>query len=114
LGLETGADSPLMRDLVLRLDRRLDDFLSWLDTRLGADHVWTVFTATQGLAESPEVLESRGIPAGRVAGDKVVAAVEARLAAAFGWGRYVERYVFPSLYLRQQILDKQPEAPRLA
>ncbi len=114
LGIETGADSPLMRDLVLRLDRRLEDFLSWLDARLGADHVWTVFTATQGMAELPEMLESRGIPAGRVAGDKIVAAIEARLTAAFGPDRYVERYVFPSLYLRKQVLDKLPDAPRLA
>lgn len=114
LGIETGADSPLMRDLILRLDRRLEDFLSWLDARLGADNVWIVFTATQGLAESPEALHPRGIPAGRVSGEEIAAAVNARLTAAYGRDQYVERYVFPSLYLRREVVERLPDAPRLA
>jgi len=69
---------------------------------LGAGNVWVVFTATQGLAESPGALEAAGIPSGRVPGDQIAAAVNTRLAAAFGRGNYVEKFVFPSLYLRRE------------
>ncbi|MBI3695062.1 MAG: alkaline phosphatase family protein, partial [Acidobacteria bacterium] len=114
LGLEVGADSPLMRDLVLRLDRELEGFLAWLDARLGADHVWVAFTATQGIGESPETLRARGLPAGRVSGEDIAAAVNNRLSAAFGRNRYVEKYVFPSLYLRRAAVERLAEAARLA
>lgn len=102
VGLEAGADSPLARDMVLRLDRKLEEFLSWLEGRLGAGNVWVVFTATQGLSESPATLEEAGIPAGRISGEQVVGAVNVRLATLFGRANYVEKFVFPSLYLRRE------------
>ncbi len=105
LGLETGADSPLMRDMILRLDRKLEEFFSRLDARYGADNVAIVFTATQGLIETPEALQMEGIRAGRVSGEQIGNTVNARLSAAFGRERYVEKYVFPSLYLRRQAVE---------
>jgi arylsulfatase A-like enzyme len=105
LGLEAGADSPLMRDMILRLDRKLEEFLVWVEERLGAGNVWVVFTATQGLAESPWTLEEAAIPSGRVEGEQIAAAVNARLSAAFGRGTYVEKFVFPSLYLRREAVS---------
>lgn len=114
LGLETGAESPLVRDMVLRLDRKLEEFFGWLDTKLGADKYWVAFTATQGLPESPEILKAQGIPAGHVSGEQVAAAVNARLVATYGRDRYVEKYVFPFLYLRRDFLDRWPDAARLA
>jgi arylsulfatase A-like enzyme len=98
-----------MRDMVLRLDRQLEDFFSWLDARLGADKVWIAFTATQGLAELPETAKAEWIRAGRVPGEAIVAAVNARLADAFGRNSYVEKYVFPYLYLRRDAVKKLPE-----
>jgi len=106
LGLETGADSPLLRDLVVRLDRKLEEFLAALDSRLGANNFWVVFTATQGLSELAEAVEPNGIPAGRVRGEELAAAVNARLSAALGRDSYVEKYVYPFLYLRRGVLEK--------
>ena len=114
LGLETGAESPLMRDMVLRLDRKLEELFGWLDTKLGADKYWVAFTATQGLPESPEALKAEGIPAGHVSGEQVASAVNARLVAGYGRDRYVEKYVFPFLYLRRELVDRWPDAARLA
>lgn len=105
LGLEVGADSPLLRDLVLRLDRKLEDFFAWLDARLGLPNVWIGFTATQGLSEVPEALPAEGLPGGRVAGEQIAAAVNARLSAVFGRDRYVEKYLFPSLYLNRRVVS---------
>jgi hypothetical protein len=116
LGLDTGADSPLMRDLVVRLDRKMDEFFSWLESRYGAAQVTIAFAATQGLPDSPGALDAAGIHAGHVSGDLVVAAVNSRLTAAHGAvpGGYVEKYVFPWLYLRQVLAERWPDAARLA
>jgi hypothetical protein len=105
LGLQTGADSPLVRDMALRLDRRLEEFLAWLEERLGVGEVWTLFAATQGLSESPAALQAAEIPLGRVTGEQVAGAVNVRLAAVFGKGAYVEKFVFPSLYLRHETVS---------
>lgn len=102
LGLETGADSPLVQDMMTRLDRRIEEFVSWLEQRLGAGSVWAVLTATQGLAESPGALQEAGIASGRVQGEQIAGAVNARLAELFGRANYVEKFVFPSLYLRPE------------
>jgi len=106
LGLEAGADSPLMRDMVARLDRHVEEFLKFLDDRLGAGNYWVAFTATQGVMELPETVEAEGIRGGRVAGENVAAAVNARLSEAFGPDSYVEKYLFPSLYLRREAARK--------
>jgi hypothetical protein len=108
LGVEVGADSPLVRDMVLRLDRKMEEFFSWIDERVGADETWIVFTATQGLASLPETLQVEGVPTGRVPGEEIVRAVNARLSSALGRGSYVDRYVFPSLYLRREALADNP------
>jgi predicted AlkP superfamily pyrophosphatase or phosphodiesterase len=102
VGLEAGADSPLVRDMVLRLDRQLEELLAALEGRLGAGSVWVVFTATQGLAESRAAIEDARAPSGRVPGEQLAGLINTRLAAAFGRAHYVEKFVFPFLYLRRE------------
>src|SRR5579885_728581 len=119
LGLETGAQSPLVRDLVVRLDRRMEEFFTWLDSRYGVGQVCIAFTATQGLPDSPESLDAGGLHAERVSGEQVAAAVNSRLTALYGraprgLSSYVEKYVFPWLYLRQEVTELYPDAARLA
>jgi hypothetical protein len=48
------------------------------------------------------VLEEAGISSGRVQGEQIAGAVNARLAELFGRANYVEKFVFPSLYLRPE------------
>ena len=99
LGLETGANSPLMRDLVLQLDRRLGEFLRVLDEKVGADHVTVVFTAAHGIPPLPERARESGMPAGRVSGEAVVAAMNTALREHFGQEIFVEKYLSPFVYL---------------
>ncbi len=119
LGLETGAESPLVRDLIVRLDRRMEEFFTWLDSRYGAGQVCVAFTATQGLPDSPESLDASGLHAERISGEQVAAAVNSRLTALYGrpprgLSSYIEKYVFPWLYLRPEVTELYPDAARLA
>ena len=99
LARETGAFSPLMRDMVLRLDRAVGGFLDYLDEQVGPDRTSLVFTALHGIPPLPEVANAAGLPAGRINGERVVAAADHALAEKFGADFFVEKYIYPSLYL---------------
>lgn len=99
LALETGALSPLMRDMVLRIDRQIAELLDFLDEQLGLANVAVVFTATHGIARLPESLHSEGLAAGRVAGEEVAGAMNAALEERYGPEVRVEKYVYPFVYL---------------
>ena len=99
LARETGAFSPLMRDMVLRLDRALGGFLDYLDEQVGLDRTSLVVTALHGIPPLPEAAQAAGLPAGRVNGEQIVAAVDRALDQEFGADLFVEKYIYPSLYL---------------
>ena len=103
LGLETGAYSPLMRDLLLQLDRSLGDFLDSLDESIGLGNVAVVFTATHGVPPLPSRARELGLKAGRVSGEDVVEAVNATLSERFGPRASVAKYVYPFVYLNDEI-----------
>ena len=99
LALETGAESPLMRDLVLHLDKSLEAFLTKLDERIGAGNFGIAFTSTHGIPPLPSSARIRGVPSGRVSGPDLVDAMNAALAKQFGPRVFVEKYVYPFVYL---------------
>jgi hypothetical protein len=107
LGLETGANSPLMRDMVLHGDRQIASLLDLLDSRVGKGNYAVVFTAAHGLDTKS--------PARRTVESTAIAeAVQARLASLLDSGstfgtastrrNYVEAYLYPFLYLNPKSL----------
>jgi predicted AlkP superfamily pyrophosphatase or phosphodiesterase len=83
LGLETGANSPLVFDMVSQLDAQVESLLKFLDDTVGENSYQLVFTAAHGLADSA---------AHRVAAKEIAA----NLAKNFD----LEAYIYPFLYLR--------------
>jgi arylsulfatase A-like enzyme len=110
LGLETWAESPLMRDLVLQLDRMLENFLGAIEKQVSLDKTLLVFTASHGLSPLPEQVRALGLSAGRVSGDDVVRVMNEALAAGFGPGVFVEKYVYPFVYLSAETHRRPAEA----
>lgn len=111
LALETGAESPLMRDLVLRLDKSLEAFLTKLDQQLGSGNAGVVFTATHGIPPLPTSARVGGVPSGRVSGPDVVDAMNAALGKQFGPKVFIEKYVYPFVYLSAEARGR-PAAER--
>ena len=101
LALETGADSPLMRDMILRVDRALADFFSKVDAVVGMDDTLVVFTGLHGVPYQREERERNGLPGGVVSGDEVARRVDEEIAREFGSGMDVWKYVYPFLYLSE-------------
>jgi hypothetical protein len=88
LGYETGADSPLMQQLVLHLDRSIEATLEYLDKARGPGSYTLAFAGAHG---APRAGEKRRA----ISGEEFAKAVDAALG-----GEAVERYVYPFLYLR--------------
>jgi hypothetical protein len=105
LALETGAYSPLMRDMILRLDRTIGDFLGWLETSIGRDKVSLVFTATHGTPPLPADAAKQGLKAGRVNGEEVVREINKAMRQELDSSVFVEKYVYPFVYLSENAQD---------
>jgi predicted AlkP superfamily pyrophosphatase or phosphodiesterase len=106
LGYEVGADSPLMRELVLHLDQDIQSFLSFLDKILGFRNYTFAFTGAHGLTRDPDGQRS----ALAISGETVARAISQALSARYDLkgrrSQYVERYLYPFLYLRLAELQR--------
>ena len=115
LGYETGSDSPLMEQMVQRLDRQVKVTLETLDRVPGAGNYNLIFAAAHGAPP-----EQDGVAHQRKAvdGEKLAQAVSGGLSEWIDKGTvknvYVEKYVYPFLYLKLEALRKQNVAPRNA
>jgi len=114
LGYEVGGDSPLMREMVLHLDRQLEALLSLLDKSLGARNYALVFTSAHGAANDPDGHRAELA----VSGETVATAINQALSSHYDTGHrknvYVERYLYPFLYFRRDVLRKAFIDPREA
>ncbi len=108
LGYETGGSSPLMQQMVLWLDRRIEALLGQLTKALGENGFNLVLAAAHGAPPEPAE-ESRARMA--VSGEALAQSVERSLTAT-GNGR-VEKYLYPFLYLDTSGF-RDPEPVRLA
>jgi hypothetical protein len=82
LGYESGANSPLVFDLVSQLDRQLESFLGFLDSTVGESAYQVVFTACHGAPDAPGQV---------IRGEDIVAAIGPQR---------VQAYLYPFLYLK--------------
>jgi hypothetical protein len=94
LSYDVGADSPLIDQLVLHLDRAIEQTLDTLNKSVGMGNYAFVFTAAHGGPVEPPASHPRTA----VSGDSVARAIEKALAERFR-GVTVDRYLYPFLYL---------------
>ena len=94
LGYEAGADSPLMREMVLHLDRQIELTLEVLRRTAGPGNFGLAFTGAHGAAQA----EATAIDGSAVA-KTIDDALSAALDVANFKNHYVERYLYPFLYL---------------
>jgi hypothetical protein len=108
LGYETGARSPLIKQMVLQLDRRLEALWNTLARVVGENGFNLVVSAAHGAPPAPAA-DARARMA--VNGEAVARTVENQLKDI---GRHVDKYLYPFLYLDQTATMVGAEAVRLA
>jgi arylsulfatase A-like enzyme len=99
VGHATGPDTPQMHDMVLTVDMKIGQLLAAAEEQAGAGNVLVVFTADHGVAPVPEENIQKQLPGGRYNTADEQRVVEEAMAAAFGAGTFIERYVEPGIYL---------------
>lgn len=111
VGHAYGPDSPEVEDTYIRLDRVLQDFLNFVDQRVGLANTFVVLTGDHGVSPVPEYLQSKGIEANRISDSAVEKVVNDALAARFGEEKWVQAFVNDQLYLdRSAIMKRQLKA----
>jgi predicted AlkP superfamily pyrophosphatase or phosphodiesterase len=114
LGYEVGSDSPLMRELVLRLDSEVSSLLAFLDKNLGAKNYSLAFIGAHGAPRDPDGHRTALAIPGETVAHAINQALSARYDLRDRRSVYVERYLYPFVYLRLGDLEKNYIDPREA
>ncbi|MEJ7805635.1 MAG: alkaline phosphatase family protein, partial [Telluria sp.] len=101
-----GPESKMSHDHLQRLDRMLAQFFDYLDQRVGAGNVLVVLTADHGFPNTPEFAKASKLDAGRVDGEKLIAALDAHLAATHGSAKLVAATSLPNIHLDYALAAK--------
>jgi len=97
---EYGPESKYSHDHLMRLDRILSNFFSYIDKRIGMDNVLVVLTADHGFPNTPEFSsEVQKTGAQRINGKKMIEDLNAHLSAKFGLSKGLRASSLPNLHL---------------
>lgn len=94
-----GPESRQSHDHLLRLDRALAAFFSYLRESVGMDAVLIALTADHGFMNAPEYSARLGFASGRIDSRKLLADLNRHLSARFGGGPYALRFSRPTILL---------------
>ena len=103
IGHGWGQESWETWDAVLRLDRRLDSFLSDLDAKIGAGRWAMIATSDHGASPMPESLHG-----GRISFAQIKDAASRAAVAELGPGDWIANARFPTMYLSAAALAQKP------
>jgi predicted AlkP superfamily pyrophosphatase or phosphodiesterase len=111
VGHTYGPDSPELRDITIRTDAFIGTLLDRVDALVGLDHTIVAFTADHGVAPTPEVLASHGLPAGRMASKDLFDPIEQALVQRFGEGKWILATAGSSPYFDYDLMAKLKADP---
>lgn len=106
VGHDHGPYSDQVRDLIVRTDRQIGDFLTYLDDRLGARQSLVVLTADHGATPVPEQMAALGFSAGRIRKQTLRAAIDQALVARFGGKDWVVALEDPHVFLDREAIAR--------
>ena len=99
-----GPSSLENEDIVLQLDRTLEDLLAFVDEKVGLEHTLIVLSADHGMAEMPEFMAERGLHVGRIHPDDVVNTVNQVGLDRFGVADLAKQFFRPYVYLNDEVI----------
>jgi predicted AlkP superfamily pyrophosphatase or phosphodiesterase len=115
IGHEFGPSSPQIEQVLLSLDRTLDNLFSQLDRVVGAGNYTVALSADHGVAPLPEEARKQGLDAGRASVADMVDAVNRALAPSLGQGQFVRGFVAGDIYISTAVWSRvKGDAPTIA
>lgn len=105
IGHNFGPSSVEMADAILRLDRDIEHFLSYVNDNLGKKNVLIYLTSAHGVAEIPDVLSDNKIPSGYFRHNQALALLKSYLNVIYGQGNWVRGYYEKQIYLNRTLIE---------
>lgn len=105
IGNMFGSLSVEVEDAVLRLDRELAHFLSFIESSVGIENTLIIFTAEHGLAHKPEYLEDHKIPSGYFNSSSAISLLSSYMNNIYGKGDWIKEYHAQQIYLNRSLIE---------
>lgn len=96
-----------VEDMYLRLDKDLETFLVYLDTKLGKDGYTIFLTADHGGAHNAQFMKDKGIPAGNASETEVLKQLNEHLKGQFWRDSIVREVGNYQVYLNETLIEKE-------
>src|SRR4030042_116883 len=94
-----------MADAILRLDKEVEDLMTYLVGAIGEMNVVVYFTSAHGISEIPGILESNRIPSGYFRLEQALYLLRSYLKALYGEGQWIKGYSERQVYLNRTLLE---------
>jgi len=110
IGHAMGPNSVEIEDTYLRLDRQLEEFLNYLDQRIGKGEYLVFLTADHGVAEVPQYMKDIKMPGGYFRPSFVEASLNEFLAPYFSGKKIIESLSTEQVYINHEVFQGEPKA----
>jgi len=105
IGHRFGPSSYEMADGIFRLDREIEDLMSYLVDSIGKMNILVYFTSSHGISEIPSILQAGRIPAGYFNQDQAMLLLKSYLKALYGDGDWVKGYSERQIFLNRTLIE---------
>lgn len=105
IGHRFGPSSVETADAILRLDKDIENLLTYLNDKLGKKNVLIYFTSAHGVSEIPAVMEAARIPASIFKQNQALQLLRSYLNAVYGEGNWVKGYSEKQIFLNRTLIE---------
>jgi predicted AlkP superfamily pyrophosphatase or phosphodiesterase len=105
IGHRFGPSSVETGDAILRLDKDIEQLLTYINDSIGKKNVLIYFTAAHGVSEIPAVLTKSRIPTGYFKQTEALQLLKSYLNAVYGQGDWVKGYFEKQIFLNRILIE---------
>ncbi len=105
IGHRFGPSSFETGDAILRLDKDIEELLTYVNDSIGKKNVLIYFTAAHGVSEIPSVLEKNRVPTGYFRQTEAIQLLKSYLNAVYGQGDWVKGYFEKQIFLNRILIE---------
>jgi predicted AlkP superfamily pyrophosphatase or phosphodiesterase len=105
IGHRFGPSSVETGDAIFRLDKDIEQLLTYINDSIGKRNVLIYFTASHGVSEIPSVLEKNRVPTGYFKQTEALQLLKSYLNAVYGQGDWVKGYFEKQIFLNRILIE---------
>lgn len=107
IGHSFGPDAKEIEDCYIRLDRDIADLLKYLDEQVGKDEYVLFLTADHAVAEVPQFLMDKKVPAGYIKAKPIISILTKKINELYGKEAWIENVSNDQIFLNNQLIRRK-------